>query len=444
MSLPERILRPLKTIRGGAFLPHRKITAEIPTVPFTEVDTVTIPMIQHIGAPCTPTVKVGDKVYVGSMIGNSDAYVSAPVFSSVSGEVTEIKQVALANGSYSEAVVIKSDGEFKPDEALTPVSVSTPAELAEAARGCGLVGLGGAGFPTSVKLTVPEGKVIDTLIINAAECEPYIVSDYRECMENGEEIIEGIYKLQEILGVEHVFLCVEDNKPAAIDLLYAAATDERDADDRIHIMKLPSSYPQGAEKVMIYSATGRKLPVGKLPSDVGCIVMNITSVAVLYNYIKTGMPLTQKRVTVSGEAIAEPKNVMAPIGVSIGELVTFCGGITGENVKVVAGGPMMGSALKELSVPLTRQMGAITLYNEKQETSTSCINCGRCHSACPMNLFPAASERAVNKNDKELITALNSEYCMSCGSCSFVCPAKRPLAQAMSLAKIKLKELNSK
>ena len=444
MSLPERIFKPLKKIRGGAHLPHKKITAELQTVDFCNVDTVAIALSQHIGAPCESTVKVGDKVFVGTMVGNSDAFVSAPVFSSVSGEVVDIREIGLANGNKTNAVIIKSDGEMTPDENLKPFEVSTPEDLAKAARNCGLVGLGGAGFPTAVKLTVPEGKIIDTLIINAAECEPYIVSDYRECIENSDAIIEGIYLLKDVLKVPNVFLCVEDNKPAAIELLYKAASDERDEKDEIHIMELPSSYPQGAEKVMIYSATVRKLPLGKLPSDVGCIVMNITSVAVLYNYIKTGMPMTSRRVTVSGEGIAEPKNVNVPIGVSIGEIITFCGGLKGENLKVVSGGPMMGAAVCDLTAPLTRQMGAITVYTEKPLDATPCIRCGRCHTACPMNLFPAASERAVKIGTAEALAPLNADYCMSCSSCSFVCPAKRPLAQAMSLAKIKLKELNKK
>lgn len=444
MALPERILGPVKKIRGGAKLPHRKLTAELPTVKMTNVDKVVIPMSQHIGAPCVPIVEVGSKVYVGTKVGDTDAFVSAPVFSSVSGEVEEIRDVVLANGRSTPAVIIKSDGEFTPDPSLAPHPVSNKADLVAAARNCGLVGLGGAGFPTSAKLSVKDDANIDTLIINAAECEPYIVSDYRECLENYYPVLEGIYMIKDVLGVKDVFLCVEDNKPQAINLLYRAATDKRDSDDKVHIMKLKSTYPQGAEKVMIYSATGRKLPIGKLPADVGCIVMNITSVAMLYNYITTGMPLTHKRLTVSGEGIVEPKNVDVPIGVSIGEVIDSCGGIKDEANKIVVGGPMMGNAVYDLDAPVTKQFNAITVYCEKEQKSTACINCGRCHSACPMDLFPAKSERAVRLSDRDLVNALNPEYCIGCGSCAFVCPAKRPLAQSMNLAKLKQKELNAK
>lgn len=444
MQKSERILFPKRRIFGGALLPHRKMTAEHQTVEFPSPQIVTLPMSQHIGAPCTPVVEPGDEVFVGTLIGTSDAYVSAPIYSSVSGVVREIKSVMLASGKMSEAVVIESDGRMAPDESLKPFPVSNAADLAQAARNCGLVGLGGAGFPTQVKLTVKETTPIDTLIINAAECEPYIVSDYRECMENLNDLIEGIYLFKSLLNVKEVYLCVEDNKPLAIKALYRAATDYRDADNSVHVMRLPSTYPQGAEKVMIYSATGRRLPVGKLPADVGCIVMNVTSIAVLYNYIKTGMPLVSKRITVSGAGIAEPKNVKVPIGVSVEEVLEFCGGLKESAKKVLFGGPMMGTAMFDFSVPITRQCNAITVLDEENESSSVCISCGRCHMACPMNLFPGSAERVVASGDPDAIAGLNSAYCLACGSCSFVCPAKRPIAEAMNIAKIKERERASK
>lgn len=444
MSTTEKILRPRKKIRGGAHLPHHKETAELSTVSLPVPKTVILPMVQHIGAPCTPTVEVGDEVFVGTKIGDSEAFVSAPIFSSVSGKVTEIKEITLTSGRSCQAVVIESDGEMNPDQNLKPFAVEAKEDLAAAANGCGLVGLGGAGFPAKVKLTIPETAQIDTLIINAAECEPYIVSDYRECMENYENIVDGIYLLKKLLGVKDVFLCVENNKPAALKALHKAAADKRDSEDIVHVVKLKSTYPQGAEKVMIYSATGRKLPLGKLPSDVGCIVMNITSVAVLYNYIQTGMPLVSKRITVAGKGLKEPKNVLVPLGVSINEVLDFCGGLTDDATRIVMGGPMMGTAVENLDAPITKQCNAITVYCDKVPEPSPCISCGRCHNACPFNLFPAAVNRAMKNPDLETLDSLNVGYCMSCGSCAFVCPAKIPLAQNMNLAKMKQKELSSK
>ena len=259
----QEILRPRARIRGGVRLPHLKAAAEIETVRLPVPEQVIIPMVQHIGAPCTPLVKKGDPVFVGTKIGDSDAFVSAPIHSSVSGTVSEIKLISLPNGSECQAVVILADGNQTPDPALKPVTVTTAEQLAAAARDCGLVGLGGAGFPTHIKLA--PGKKIDTLIVNGAECEPFITSDYRACMEDGAELLSGIYLIQKLLNIEQVIIAVENNKPAAIQKLYEIAADKADAENRVKLMKLPARYPQGAEKVLIYSATGRKLPAGKLP-----------------------------------------------------------------------------------------------------------------------------------------------------------------------------------
>lgn len=430
MEKTERILRPVKMISGGASLPHLKKSAEIETVVMPPVSKVSIPLQQHIGAPAESVVKAGDKVFVGTLIAKSGGFVSAPVHSSVSGTVQSV-------GSH---IVIESDGLMEKDPELKPFPVKTAADLAEAADMCGLVGLGGAGFPAKVKLTIKSETKIDTLIINAAECEPYITSDYRECMEAYDDVIEGVYLIKDILGIEKVIICVESNKKKAIEKLYEIATDKRDSDDTVKLMRLPTQYPQGAEKVIIYSATGRKVPLGKLPSDVGCIVMNVTSVATLYRFIKTGMPLVAKRVTVDGTAVTEPKNVIVPIGTPIKELLEFVGTVDEEADEIIMGGPMMGIDVCEETAVVEKRNNAITVMKSHDTPKvTACIRCGRCASSCPMKLYPASVDGAITFAPEKLKN-LNVNYCMECGSCSFVCPANRPLTQTMRLAKSMLRK----
>jgi len=437
MEHKEKILRPVGRVRGGAVLPHFKKTAETETVIMPAVAEVRIPVLQHIGAPSKPVVKKDDKVFVGTVIAESGGFVGAPVHSSVSGTVKEIK-----NENGVDHIIIESDGLMEKDPNLKPFSVKNAADLATAADNCGLVGLGGAGFPAKVKLTLKDDTKVDTLIINAAECEPYITSDYRECMENYSDVIDGIYLIKEVLNIEKVIICVESNKKKAIEKLYEIATDKRDDDDSVKLMQLPTKYPQGAEKVIIYSATGRKVPAGKLPSDVGCIVMNVTSVATLYRFIKTGMPLVAKRLTVDGTAIAEPKNVIVPIGTPIKELVEFVAGTEVDADEIIMGGPMMGVDVYNENSVVEKRNNAITVMKHpiKAPVQTACIRCGRCAKACPMQLYPASVESAINKNSYDKLKTLNTNYCMECGACSFVCPANRPLTQVMRLAKAKLKK----
>lgn len=440
MKLPESILLPVKMIRGGMHLDHQKNTAEIDSVIMPAPATVYIPLSQHIGAPANPVVKKGDAVFVGTVIGEAGGFVSAPVHSSVSGTVTDVKDLTIGNGTLQKYVIIESDGKMEKDPALKPFKVETSADLAEAAKQCGLVGLGGAGFPTHVKLSPSKDAVIDTLVINAAECEPYITSDYRECMENFDDVIEGVYLIKEKLGLEKVVICVEKNKPLAIEKLMQVAADYRDADDKVKVMKLPSKYPQGAEKVIIYSATGRKLPAGKLPSDVGCIVMNVTSVATLYRFITTGVPLTYKRITVDGTAVQEPKNVIVPIGTPIKDILDFVGVNTEEVDRILMGGPMMGNpVVSDQSVLEKRNNAILAMRDAKPQPQTACIRCGRCADTCPMGLYPSMVETALRTKNFESLNSLNTNYCMECGCCSYMCPAKRPLTQVMRTAKAEIR-----
>ena len=343
MEFPKH---PFRT-HGGAAVPHHKNTWDIPSSTMPPPEKVILPMQQHIGAPCIPTVKKGDHVYVGTVVGDSEAYVSAPVHASVSGTVTEITQVMLTGGQMTQAVVVGSDGKMEKDPAIAPPPpITTKEELAKAARAAGLVGLGGAGFPAHVKLNVPEGKTIDTLLVNVAECEPYVTSDHREALENGRNVLEGVYHVKEILGVQRVIIAVEDNKPDVIQKLSEIADDpKRDPLDQVRVLPLKSRYPQGAEKVLVQACTGRKVPAGKLPADVGCLVMNIGSLSFLASYMRTGMPLTLKRVTLDGSAIAHPQNVIVPVGTPIKDVVAFCGGYKAEPKKLIMGGPMMGVAI---------------------------------------------------------------------------------------------------
>lgn len=436
----ERILRPVRRIHGGMLLPHLKGTADAESLIMPPPDTVKIPMLQHIGAPAEPVVNTGDRVFVGTLIGKAAGAVSAAVHSSVSGTVKAVESV-ISGGKEIKRVVIDSDGLMEKDPSLKPFDVNNAQDIANAAAECGLVGLGGAGFPASVKLTVKEETPIDTLIINGAECEPYITSDYRECIESYNDVIEGVYLLKDKLNVKNVIICIESNKEKAITKLYTIAADKRDEDDAVRLMKLPTSYPQGAEKVIIYSATGRRVPAGRLPSDVGCIVMNITSVATLYRFIKTGMPLVSKRITVDGTAVNEPKNVIVPIGTPIERVLEFAGGVSDDAAEIIMGGPMMGVDVCDKETVIEKRNNALTVMKErfKEPDASPCIHCGRCAAACPMRLYPTAVEAALSHGIKDKLKTLNVNYCMECGSCSYVCPAKRPLTQTMRLAKAELR-----
>lgn len=441
------VLRAVKKVRGGVKVAHHKNTAELEVVRIPTPSKVVIPMQQHIGAPCEPVVKVGDEVAVGQLIGDSDKFISAPIHASVSGKVTAIGEVKLPNGSVSKAVTIESDGEMRLWEGIKPPKVETREDLIKAVRDSGLVGLGGAGFPTHVKLNFPPDKNIDTLVVNAAECEPYITVDYRECMENSWDILSGVYALKELLGFKQVIIAAEDNKPEAFKVLGKIADHDSDIDDSVKLMVLESKYPQGAEKMMVQSATGRRVPPGKLPADVGCVVMNVASVAFISRYLKTGKPLVSRSLTVDGSAIAEPKNVRVPVGTDIGEIIDFCGGFKGEPCKILTGGPMMGLAIVGTDLPVLKQNNAILAFTADDavlKPETDCIRCGRCVAACPMSLMPTNIVKAAKIKDVDALKRAGVTVCMECGSCAFACPAGKPLVQHMRLAKAILREEGNK
>lgn len=419
----------------------------MPPVRMTPPALVSIPMSQHIGAPASPAVKAGDFVYVGTLIGEPAGFVSAPIHSSVSGTVKKIDSLLLANGRTCSTVIIESDGNMTPDPELCPPKVKSFKDLSDAARKAGLVGLGGAGFPTAVKLDPSKIDSIDTLLINGAECEPYITSDTRTMLDDGEYVKAGILKILELSKIARAIIGIEENKPECIENLSRLFANE----PRVSIKRLPSLYPQGGEKVLIYNTTGRIVPEGALPSDVGVIIMNVTTVAFLAKYLETGMPLVEKCITVDGSAIKSPKNVIVPIGTRIGDVIDAVGGFSEEAGKIMYGGPMMGIAIYTLDAPIMKNNNAVTAFNKKDASvpnASACIHCGRCVAACPIGLNPTVFAKAMGLADSidraERLDVAKVNLCMECGCCSFACPAKRPLVENNKLAKTELREFNAK
>lgn len=433
---------------NSIFLSHKKGTENSETIKIPLPSKVRISMAQHMGAPCEPIVKKGDTVAVGQKIGESSAFMSCPVHSSVSGTVSAIVEILNANGKTCKAVEIETDGLQTVSDEVKPPVITDKASLCEAVRESGCCGMGGAGFPTHIKLNFDESKYkVDTLVINAAECEPYITSDYREMLEDTEDVLTGIKLVKNMLGLKKAVIGIEDNKPKAIKLMKEKTASDSD----IEVMTLRSCYPQGAEKVIIFNTTGRIVGEGQLPSDQGVIVMNVTTAGFIGNYSKTGMPLISKRITVDGDIVATPCNVKAPIGTSAEDILKFADCNVQAVRKALFGGPMMGMCLYDLETPITKTCNAILAFKEKSDdkngngnskgkiedkcAQTNCIKCGRCISACPLNLMPTELEKAYDRRDKEALEKLKVGLCMNCGSCSYVCPAKRDLAEKNQLAK---------
>ena len=391
-------------------------------------------MKQHMGRECTPTVKLTDLVKVGQIIGDTDAFIGAPIHSSVSGKVTKIDEIIGTDGNPIKAVEITTDKLQEIDESVKVPEVTDLQSFAAAIRASGLVGLGGAGFPTHVKLMPKNLDEVTTLLVNGAECEPYITADNRAMLEDTDDIVEGIKLVKKYMNLSTVIIGIEDNKPQAIAKLQAAVADIEGAS----VKALKAQYPQGGEKVLIYECTGKIVPEGKLPSDVGCVVMNVSSIAFVAKYMRTGMPLITKRLTVDGDAIAEPKNVEVAIGTSFSDVIDFCGGFKTEPKKIIMGGPMMGFAVPTINYPVLKNNNAILAFSaaktaEAEKPETPCIRCARCVNACPFSLMPAAIEKAYKAGNVDALKALKVNLCMECGCCAYVCPAKRNLVSVNRL-----------
>ncbi|MGN1339758.1 MAG: electron transport complex subunit RsxC [Oscillospiraceae bacterium] len=413
-------------------LPHYSESAEQLTRKLPVPEEVTISMAQHIGAPCDPLVAVGDRVLVGQKIGDTGAFMSAPVHASVSGEVTEIKDVMNVSGRLCKTVTIKSDNRMEVSPEVKPPKIESREDFLKAVRESGSIGLGGAGFPTHVKLAYDLSKVnIEYLLINGAECEPYITSDYRELMENTDAVIGGIKLILKWLEIPKAIVGIEADKPEAISKL----TKLTAAIPEIEVKKLRSNYPQGAEKVLVHSLTGRIVGEGKLPSDVGCVVMNVSTAGFLHNYVRTGMPLVKRRITVDGNIVNSPCNFFVPVGTLLHSVVGFAS-LRKQPDKIILGGPMMGNCAFDPDTPLGKTNNAVLLFNEAPKyVESPCIRCGRCIRACSLNLMPTELEHAYDSRDPELLKKLKVNLCMNCGACSFVCPARRNLAEKNQLAK---------
>ncbi len=418
----------------GIHVDHHKNTAGSAIVPMPVPEKVYIPMVQHIGAPNRPTVSVGDHVKVGQLIGDNEAPVCAPVHASVSGDVVAIETFMTQMGRPDTNIVIQTDGKQEIAETVVPPVVTNKQEFLKAVRDSGLVGLGGAAFPTHIKYNPRNPEDVDTLIINGAECEPYITVDHMTMLAHAKEIVEGTFNTLKYLSIKKGIIAIEGNKPDAIALFKDLTKDIPE----IEVAELRLVYPQGAERVIIFETTGRHLIAGKLPADIGVIVSNVNSILKLQQYLDTGMPLVSKSLTVDGNLIAHPQNVEVPIGTKIKDVIEFCGGTTGEPKKILFGGPMMGKTMPSDDLAILKGNNAILVFDEAFGTmnpETACINCGRCVRGCPMNLMPTVLAKAWDRKDLETLKEYDALTCMECGCCSYSCPARIQLSYKIKLAK---------
>ena len=428
----------LATFKGGIHPPDKKDIAKDRAIKEAKSpQRVVIPLIQHLGAPCKPIVSIGQEVKKGEVIGDPGGFVSAPVHSSVSGKVIAIAEFPNAMGRMINSIVIENDRreEWTSLKDNPDYIKLSPDELKEKVKAAGIVGMGGAAFPTHVKLSPPKEKSIDTIILNGVECCPYITADYRLMIEKSTEIAEGLKILMRILGVNKGFIGIENNKPDAIEKMKDAAKNK----PNIEVCGLEVKYPQGAEKMLIRALTGREVPPRGLPMDVSVVMQNVGTALAVYEAARYGKPLIERVVTVTGEGIRTPANLMVKIGTLISDIVDQCGGFKNSAGKVVLGGPMMGFALSTLDVPVTKGNSGILVIPEEgvvhAEEYGPCIRCGRCIDICPMGLTPSMLSILSEKGFYEEAKEYNLFDCFECGSCAFVCPSKRPIVQLIRLAK---------
>ena len=430
------------TFYGGIHPKKHKWYAEhIPVQTFPAPDILVVPMSQHIGVPCTPLVKKGDTVTVGQRIGDGEG-LCVPIHSPVSGTVKTVEMRPHAGGTMVLSVVIQNDHNdtLCPDvqpRTAEQVQNLTPEQLLDIIRNAGIVGMGGAAFPTHVKLSSGLGKV-DTVIVNVSECEPYIVADDRLCQEFPEQMLSGLRIVMQLLQLNKAFIAIEDNKKVAAQTLQ----EHLQGQDAITLKLLPAKYPQGAEKQLIQAVTGRQIPSGGLPAAVGCAVFNAATCKAIYDAVYEGRPLTHRIVTVSGDIVMEPKNLMTPIGTSFNDLLDAVG--HSENpYKVLSGGPMMGVAQFDLSVPVTKGTNAVTILGIKNRVAVSdphCIRCGKCMDVCPMRLMPLMLYQAERSADVEELQKLNIMDCIECGCCAYTCPATISLVQSLRTGKQRVRD----
>lgn len=437
------------TFPRGVHPPERKQAAEgRPIAVLPTPKQVGIALLQHIGAPCSATVKPKTEVALGDKIGDAEGFISAPVHASVAGTASRPGKATLPNGRHVTVVPIKA-AEEQPaagrelyerilggDWSVGDIGSADPGAIADRVREAGIVGLGGAAFPTHVKLRRNEKKPVDTLLINGCECEPYLTADDRLMIEAPARLVAGAQIAAHAIGANRTFICIEDNKPEAAEAVRGVL-----AGTGLELRLMKTKYPQGGEKQLVKAALGREVPTGGLPLDVGVVVLNVGTTGAIAGAWLRNQALTHRVVTVTGAGINEPKNLLVPIGVSYQELIDFCGGMTDQAARVVAGGPMMGFTLGELDAPLTKGTSGVTVLTRadlKRAAETACVRCGRCVDVCPMRLVPTKIALAARMEREDIVRRYHATACMECGCCAYVCPASIPLVQLVRTGKLLL------
>lgn len=422
------------TFRGGIH-PYegKELSKDHPIEKYLPKGDLVYPLSQHIGAPSVPCVKKGDTVLAGQKIADAGGFVSVPLHASVSGTVKGIEKRLNATGSMVDCIVIENDQQYQETEFQEArLEDLTKEEILNRIKEGGVVGMGGAGFPTHVKLAPKDPSKIEYILVNGAECEPYITSDYRRMIEEPEKVVKGLQVILTLFDSAKGYICIEDNKPDCIAKMKELVKDI----DCIEVKEMMTKYPQGGERTLIYAATGREINSTMLPADVGCVVDNVETVISVYKAVILGRPVNSRVVTVTGDGIKEPKNLLVLAGTDMSELVDAAGGLKGKIAKAISGGPMMGFALYDLHVPCTKTTSAFLFLehdavSEAQEIQTACINCGRCVSVCPGHVLPARLAKLAERGDMAGFEALDGMECCECGCCSYICPAKRPLTQSI-------------
>lgn len=422
------------TFRGGIH-PYegKELSKDHPIEKYLPKGDLVYPLSQHIGAPSVPCVKKGDTVLAGQKIADAGGFVSVPLHASVSGTVKGIEKHLNATGSMVDCIVIENDQQYQEVEYQEArLEDLTKEEILNRIKEGGVVGMGGAGFPTHVKLAPKDPSKIEYILVNGAECEPYITSDYRRMIEEPDKVVKGLQVILTLFDSAKGYICIEDNKPDCIAKMKELVKDI----DRIEVKEVMTKYPQGGERTLIYAATGREINSSMLPADVGCVVDNVETVISVYRAVILGRPVNSRVVTMSGDGIKEPKNLLVLSGTDMSELVDAAGGLKAKIAKAISGGPMMGFALYDLHVPCTKTTSAFLFLehdavSEAQEIQTACINCGRCVSVCPGHVLPARLAKLAERGDMAGFEAMDGMECCECGCCSYICPAKRPLTQSI-------------
>jgi len=436
-----------KTFPGGVH-PHdskefsKKMVIEKMPVPAK----VVIPLSQHIGVPSKPLVKVGDEVITGQIISESGGFVSIPMHATITGKVTKIASFPHPTGTMQSAIEITAEGEDKWVDLIDEQNYLqlSPEEMKKRILNAGICGMGGAGFPTHVKLSPPADKPIDTVILNGVECEPFLTADYRIMLEETASIINGLKIIMKIVGATKGIIGIEANKPDAIKIMKTAVASERN----IEVVGLKLRYPQGAEKQLIFAATGRKVPAkGGLPMAVKVVVQNVGTAIAIYEAVRYKKPLVERVITVTGKIVKNPKNLKARIGTLYSDLLEYCGNTTEEIGKVISGGPMMGFAIPTLETPMTKGSSGLLIFDKKEahkDDESPCLRCGRCVDVCPMNLVPTMIVKSVKSAEWDMAEKYGAVDCMKCGSCAYVCPSHIKLIQWIDIAKLEISKLKRK